>query len=1122
MIASPLEFSNCYVWLDASDVTTMGVLSADTPGNVTNNANVGIWANKATNSGNPLAPFYGNFVSPYALVSPTFIESLSCVRFSHLTTPDYLWCPLDTFSPRLSTSGRTIFLYCKINASTPSQHIYYETGVRNLSGNVYPFYINSNAINVNTLSYGVSGTTSLQGFSNGSNLTESFVINSGYNRFHHSQNGGASSIVMLGKNGYESGSGNEAYKATIFTLNYETTACILGGGVSMDVLELICYNRALNGQEKIQIEEYLASKWEKTQPTAVSGRYRYAGKNGNWSDPTTWLTPVVPTSADSVHPNGYNVTIDTDLVTKNMWNLAPYYINGISRNGTFILSNNISLSALGEVYAGETNRPIITIQPSTTVQCYFANLRGSTYSRTNTSSMSLSGYACNVTFLRNSNFNTSHLEGGFNTNTAHLINSNVTFNKCTFSAGNTTTNSSDHKALNLSGCDVLMLSCTVNHRPNLYNHASYSEATLSATKCRILTEGPFVINGQSVIRNYGAVSLEKPGTVLLTNCSLTSDNIQINTLGQGSSVMGDHRSILYLDGSNSVAYLTAASLGNPLYHGAAIQNNGGRLHLNVGQLKSCAQTTTIINTGTAYITTPYLLSNQSRLVNLITSTGFLTAYTGEIIESNAFGFPPIRANRCVLALTGTNKYMKQAVNRVNSYISYWSPDSTFDFPVYTDVLSGVTYANGTQTGDVIIPDPNYVYFGVPYGSNKTLLGTRSFNLDDFFSTSIIMDTNPDSVATRIKNSITTQALSALTESFTVDNFTTSYSLSHELATVDEGLSVTFALSTYNIANDVSVPYFITGISKNDVITGSLSGEFVTDNTRATTTIVISADNLTEGPETLTLSLYNGVSASVVINDTSITLPTSIPGLQLWLDASDSSTLYDSTVGGSLVTTDGSAIARWQDKSGNNRHAVQGTGNARPILKTNIKNNRNVIQFDGTNDWFSINSIASYFGSSHTIFAIAQTNTGGKNGTTEGAQVVIAGTGYHQTIQFQGYPNATAVQAEAWTAAAGTVYGSSVGSYTLGSWILATRNVINSGATKSVQLFVNNNGNGLLRSWTGTLLTPTTAGIGAAQAVGSFDWFLNGQIAEIIIYNTNLTTEQRQTVQAYLNNKWAIY
>ena len=1115
MIVSPLDFTNCYVWLDAADVTTMGVLSTDVPGNTTNNASVGIWANKATNSGNPLAPFYGNFVSPHPNVSPTFIESVSCVRFSHLTTPDYLWCPLDTFSPLISTGARTIFIYCKINASTPNQYLYYETGFKNLSANVFPFYINATGNGLTTVSYGLGSTTNpVNGFTNGYYITEYFTVNSGYNRFHHNQAGGPSSPINLGKNGFESGVGNLTSKATNFTLNYETTACILGGAVSMDVLELICYNRSLNGQEKIQIEEYLASKWEKTQPTAVSGRYRYAGKNGNWSDPTTWLTPVVPTSADSVHPNGYNVTLDTDLVIKNMWNLRPYYTNGIPRTGTFILSNNINLSALGQVYAGETNQPIITIQPSSTVQCYFADLRGGTNSRTSNSSMSLSGYACNVTFLRNSNFNTSDAEGVYNTHAAHLINSNVTFNKCTFSAGNTPTNSSDFKALNLSGCDVLMLSCTVNHRPNAFNSASYSEATLSATKCNILTEGPFIINGPSLTRNYGAVSSEKPGTVLLTNCSLTSDNIQINTLGQGSSVMNDHRSILYLDGSTSVAYLTAASLGNPLYHGAAIQNVGGRLHLFVGQIKACAQTTTIVNTGTAYITTPFLLSNQSRLTNLITSTGFLTAFTGETIESNAFGFTPIRASRCVLALTGTNKYIKQAVNRVNSYISYWSPDSTFDFPVYTDVLEGVTYANGTQTGDIIIPDPNYVYFGVPYGSNKTLLGTRSFNLDDFFSSSIIMDTNPDSVATRIKNSITTQALSSLANSFIIDNFTTGFSLSHEpLIAVDEGLSVTFALSTYNVANGVYVPYNITGISATDVVGGSLSGAFITDNTRATTTIIISADNFTEGPETLTLTLYNEqASDSVVINDTSITPPIPLPGLQLWLDASDANTLYSADIGGTLVTNDGGAVGRWEDKSGNNRHATQTTANARPLLKTSVKNGRNVLRFDGANDslWSSSWNLTL---TQQTVFAVFRSTWSGT--TANYARIFTqsdASNDYQSANNYIPLLRNNASQIASYS----TDFLSPI-NYTNNGWAIATSVHTGTTVTNKINSATSSTANNVLNK------TVTRYALGDQIAdAGQPNGSINGDVLEIIVYNSALTTNQRQAVETYLNNKWAIY
>ena len=69
---------------------------------------------------------------------------------------------------------------------------------------------------------------------------------------------------------------------------------------------------------------------------------------------------------------------------------------------------------------------------------------------------------------------------------------------------------------------------------------------------------------------------------------------------------------------------------------------------------------------------------------------------------------------------------------------------------------------------------------------------------------------------------------------------------------------------------------------------------------------------------------------------------------LWLDAADASTLYDATSGGSLVAADGT-VARWQDKSGNARHATQATSINRPLRKTSVQNSLDGILFDGTND-----------------------------------------------------------------------------------------------------------------------------------------------------------------------------
>lgn len=45
-------------------------------------------------------------------------------------------------------------------------------------------------------------------------------------------------------------------------------------------------------------------------------------KTGNWSDPTTWDTGTLPTSADTVRPNGFTVTIDQDIHVAKLSNLA--------------------------------------------------------------------------------------------------------------------------------------------------------------------------------------------------------------------------------------------------------------------------------------------------------------------------------------------------------------------------------------------------------------------------------------------------------------------------------------------------------------------------------------------------------------------------------------------------------------------------------------------------------------------------------------------------------------------------------------------------------------------------------------------------------------------------------
>jgi plastocyanin len=97
-----------------------------------------------------------------------------------------------------------------------------------------------------------------------------------------------------------------------------------------------------------------------------------------------------------------------------------------------------------------------------------------------------------------------------------------------------------------------------------------------------------------------------------------------------------------------------------------------------------------------------------------------------------------------------------------------------------------------------------------------------------------------------------------------------YRVVSRAAEVNEGQTAVFDVSTVNVAAGTQLAYTITGVSASDITGGQLSGTVnVGSDGKATISIPIAADNLTEGRETLQVNLQ-GQSASVAINDTSVT------------------------------------------------------------------------------------------------------------------------------------------------------------------------------------------------------------------------------------------------------------
>lgn len=208
-------------------------------------------------------------------------------------------------------------------------------------------------------------------------------------------------------------------------------------------------------------------------------------------------------------------------------------------------------------------------------------------------------------------------------------------------------------------------------------------------------------------------------------------------------------------------------------------------------------------------------------------------------------------------------------------------------------------------------------------------------------------------------------------------------------------------------------------------------------------------------------------------------PAEIAGLKLWLNAE------------SLSLNDGDLITTWPDLSGNGNNATA-VGGERPTFKTSILNSRPVARFDGSDDYMSTSlSIPTKF----TAF-IVYTNRTGTNGTMLGSSDTLLIERNTQIFQN------------------------------------ANTSVFTVSSLNAHQLLV------LVFDYDGDLYnafsdgaangsdTTVSAALSATFTVGDrgpgASEFLNGDIAEVLVYDSLLTTLNRQRIEGYLNGRYAMY
>ena len=230
-------------------------------------------------------------------------------------------------------------------------------------------------------------------------------------------------------------------------------------------------------------------------------------------------------------------------------------------------------------------------------------------------------------------------------------------------------------------------------------------------------------------------------------------------------------------------------------------------------------------------------------------------------------------------------------------------------------------------------------------------------------------------------------------------------------------------------------------------------------------------------------------------------PSDIPNLALWLDASDAST----------ITLNGADVSQWDDKSGNGRNVTQGTPSSQPLYDLAAQNGKNVVNFNGSTEWL-LGAAYNFFAQPYTIFVVGKASGQDQDffGWTQAAVhgvllEVRAGNAIRYLHRHQPTGGIT-----------DDLLSTANFSYSTETALTFTRDVSDNmeifmdgtsrGSLAGVQPFQDNAGQG----WS---LGRLAAGISAR--------YLNGNIAEFLIYEQTLTVSQRQQVESYLINKWGI-
>jgi hypothetical protein len=235
-------------------------------------------------------------------------------------------------------------------------------------------------------------------------------------------------------------------------------------------------------------------------------------------------------------------------------------------------------------------------------------------------------------------------------------------------------------------------------------------------------------------------------------------------------------------------------------------------------------------------------------------------------------------------------------------------------------------------------------------------------------------------------------------------------------------------------------------------------------------------------------------------------PLSISGLQLWIKA-DAGTWQDS-VGSTPAVADADVVGAWADQSGSGNNVTQATADKKPLLKLNIQNGLPVIRFDVTNDYLQGTALTAFDGTAYTVFWVAKQNNPNGLGT-----VINTGDGPSKDKRFVAYEDTRTNKILTVVKTDSAAYQVDLDSRKSNTYYInAARR---SGATFAG--YLNGTQQADVETIAGTMTDNDVLRVGAQHGPQTY---LNGDICEVVIYNSALSATDMNRVGNYLE-RWGL-